>query len=206
MGPPRVRLSEEFRNGLSAWEGIKGVAQDWSARSGSVQPGRLRLWKPSMQLADYHMEFQSTIRRSGVSWAFRASDVTNYYATKILVPSSPAGRGEIVRFQVLNGKEGKRVTLPLPIDLRQSSVNIAVNVKGDHFTTAVNGQIVDTWTDGRLRAGGVGFFADKGEMATIHWLRVDETREPGLLGRLLSFGMIAAPLESVAGETILIGH
>lgn len=203
-GPPRTRLNEQFQNGLTAWEGIKGAAQDWTARSGSIQPGRLRVWKPSMQLADYQMEFQSTIRRSSVSWAFRASDMTNYYAAKILVPSTPAGRGEIVRFPVLDGKEGKRVRLPLPIDLRQNSLfNIAVNVTGSHFTTSVNGQIVDTWTDGRIRAGGVGFFAEKGEVANIHWLRVDETREPGLLGRLLSFGMIAGPLaESVVAERV----
>jgi hypothetical protein len=194
-GPPRTRLNEQFQNGLSAWEGIKGGVQDWTARSGSIQPGRLRLWKPSMPLADYQMEFQSTIRKSSVSWAFRASDTTNYYAAKILVPSSPAGRGEIIRFPVLDGKEGKRIRLPLPIDLRQNSLfNIAVNVKGSYFTTSVNGQIVDTWTDGRLRAGGVGFFSEKGELATIHWLRVDETREPGLLGRLLSFGMITGDL------------
>jgi hypothetical protein len=194
--PQRIRLNDDFTAGLGAWEGFKGVS-DWTVERGSVHPGRLRLWKPSLQLADYEMNFASSIEKKSVSWAFRAGDLKNYYATKISLSAKSGGQSaaEIIRFAVLNGQEGKRVRMPLPMPLRTDTLyQIALRVKGDHYTTSVNGQIVDTWIDGRLRAGGVGFFADKGEAAAIHAVQLSELREPGFFSRLLAMGMIMGPM------------
>jgi hypothetical protein len=59
--------------------------------------------------------------------------------------------------------------------------------------TKVNGQIVDTWSDTRLKRGGVGFFSDRGESAAIHWVDVREERE-GIFGRLFAMGFFVSPV------------
>jgi hypothetical protein len=194
--PERIRLNDDFRSGLGAWEGLKGVT-DWALEAGAVRPGRLRLWKPSMQLADYDLAFHGSIEKKSMSWAFRATDFRNYYATKISLTSRPNGQSaaEIIRYVVLNGQEGKRIRLPIPMSLRsETAYRIQVRVKGDRYSTSVNGQVVDSWNDGRLRAGGIGFFSDKGEAAAIRDVRVSELREAGFLSRLLAFGMITGPM------------
>ena len=45
-------------------------------------------------------------------------------------------------------------------------------VEGDRFSTFVNGQMVDSWSDPRLQTGGVGFYADKGEVSRLRWLQI----------------------------------
>jgi hypothetical protein len=62
---------------------------------------------------------------------------------------------------------------------------VQVSVKGHDFATAINGQMVDTWSDDRLRSGGVGLFADAGETALVRYISV--TDKDTLLGRVLSY-------------------
>jgi hypothetical protein len=44
--------------------------------------------------------------------------------------------------------------------------------------------MVDSWSDNRLRAGGIGFFAESGEQASLRYVQV--TDKDTVLGRLLS--------------------
>jgi hypothetical protein len=140
-----------------------------------------------MSLTDYNFEFQSQIERKGLGWAYRAKDDRNYYATKIMVSrAGPLPGADIVRYAVINGKESDVVRLPLPVPIRADTVyQVSMAVKGDRFSTMVNGRMVDSWSDKRLKTGGVGLFADPGEVATVRYASVSDRNT--LTGRLFSY-------------------
>jgi hypothetical protein len=60
-----------------------------------------------------------------------------------------------------------------------------MNVLGDHFRASVNGHVVDSWSDNRLRAGGVGFVSSQGEAARVRWIRVSDRDD--VIGRVCSY-------------------
>jgi hypothetical protein len=188
-----VKIHEDFSGGSRGWMG--GRATEWSAESGRMRPSGLKIWKPSVKLADYRMEFEGQIEKNAMSWAFRAPDLRNYYATKIVVRSAGSlPTADIIRYTVLNGNEQERQRLPLPMSIRPDTLyHVQMSVRGDHFTTKVNGQIVDTWTDNRLKRGGIGFFSEKGESSAIHWVDVREERE-GIFSRLFAMGFFVNPV------------
>ena len=172
-------LVEDFHSGLKDWNrNGNGGSGSWVVQSGSVRPRELRFWAPSMKLKDYDLDFQAQIEERAIGWAFRAKDVNNYYAAKIVLERpAPFPVSEIVRYAVVNGEEQARTQLPLPMQLQKGTFyKVRVHVKGDNFVTSVNGAVVDTWTDRRLRAGGVGFFTDAGEVASIMGVSVSEDR------------------------------
>jgi hypothetical protein len=59
-----------------------------------------------------------------------------------------------------------------------------VRVRGDAFSLYIQGQLVDYWSDKRLRAGGVGLFCGPGEHARVAWMRVSNNTDS--LGRMCS--------------------
>lgn len=189
-----VKIHEDFSTGVKGWLGAR--ASEWDATAGQMRPTNLKIWKPSVRLADYRLEFEGQIDKNAMSWAFRAPDLRNYYATKIVV--SKAGslpKADIVRYTVLNGSETDRQRLPLPISIRPDTLyHVQMSVRGSQFITRVNGQIVDTWSDNRLKRGGVGFFAERGESSSIHWVDVREERE-GIFSRLFAMGFFVNPVQ-----------
>jgi hypothetical protein len=165
-GGGSIALREDFRMDLRNWQsGLSGSSGGWSKVGSSVRIGELRLWKPTLAMSDYNIEFAGQIENKAMGWAFRARDSRNYYATKIAVYKGGAtrDRAEIIRYTVWNGSQTNRVTLPIPVP---PTVNLAYEVKmrirGDRFTTTVNGQAVDSWSDRKLSRGGVGFFCRPG--------------------------------------------
>jgi hypothetical protein len=62
--------------------------------------------------------------------------------------------------------------------------NVLVTVQGESFTFNVNGQLVDAWSDDRLKSGGIGFFAEKGEISDIRSVHVVDNED--FLGWLCS--------------------
>ncbi|HLG96994.1 MAG TPA: hypothetical protein VKX49_11840 [Bryobacteraceae bacterium] len=191
-------LRDDFRAGLANWEGQIGGGSDWVSQRGVVRPSSLRIWKPSIVLSNYQMEFMGQIDRKSMDWAFRASDTKNYYATKLVITRpGPQPNAGLVRFVVLDGRERERVELPLPLTLERGvDYRIRVNVEGTRFLTSVNGQLVSSWSDNRLSHGGVGFFADEGESAVLKWVSVSE--RDSFLARIAShFSLIAFPAMSV---------
>jgi hypothetical protein len=44
---------------------------------------------------------------------------------------------------------------------------VRLDVRGDKFSTYVQGKLVDFWTDSKIKLGGAGFFSDAGERASI---------------------------------------
>jgi hypothetical protein len=193
------RFRDDFKKGLADWNYGGRPASDWSYTAGTVRPGKLRLWKRSMDMTDYQFEFQAAIEEKALSWAFRASDVNNYYATKIAL-----GRGDdvssgtrIVRYAVLNGVQKDRALLPSPVELTaKEPYRIRVSVKGDSFSTLVNDQLVDQWSDARLARGGIGFFSDEGESAAVHWVSIAD-RET-FFSRLFASTLLLTPSVSRA--------
>jgi hypothetical protein len=184
-----IKLNDDFKGGLSSWTGSapRMSGEDWSVVNGFIRPGHLRLWKDSLPMSDYQMEFVGQIEKKAMAWAFRASDLNNYYATKIAITRpGPLPTADLVRYSVTDGREGSRVSLPLPLQIRNDTLyRVQMNVKGDFFSTMVNGQMVDSWTDKRHRSGGVGFFSDSGEVASLRWVTVSNRDD--FVGRVLSY-------------------
>jgi hypothetical protein len=192
-------LREDFQSGGANWEGFKSVASDWSMDKGEVHPTSLRVWKPSTSLSNYEMEFMGQIERKSIDWAFRASDVRNYYATKLIITKpGPLPNAGLVRFIVLDGRERERVELPLPLTLERGvDYRVRVSVRGGRFLTSVNGQLVSSWMDNRLSRGGVGFFSEDGESSLLKWVSVSE--RDSFLGRIVShFSLITFPTAAAA--------
>lgn len=154
----------------------------------------LHLWKRSTTLQNYQMEFSGQIERKSLSWAFRALDDKNYYATKILITKpGPLPNAGLVHYAVMNGREWDRVQLPLPLTLeRGGSYRVRVSVQDDHFITFLNGQVISSWSDKRLRRGGIGFFDDGEDPQKVAWVSVSE--RDSFLGRMLAhFSLILFP-------------
>lgn len=171
---PQVRLQEDFRAGLQRWHGVR--PDNWGLTADGVKLGALRIWEDSKNLTDYRLEFEGEIAKKSMGWAFRANDLRNYYASKInLSRTAGSATAEIVRFSVLGARESKRISLPLPIAIdKDTFYHVQVKVKGDKFITSINGHVVDVWQDARLGRGGVGFFSEKGESASIRWVSVSD--------------------------------
>jgi hypothetical protein len=199
-----VKYTEDFDGKLSDWVGP--VKDGWVRESGFVRPGRLRIWSPTQKMADYQFEFAAQIEKKAVGFAFRATDAKNYYGTKIVIAKpGPLPRAELVRYAVINGATKLRTNLPLPaVIMPDTTYRVRVNVKGEHFSTYLNGQVVDTWADNTLRAGGVGLFSDPGEAAIVSWVSLSS--RDGALGQMLSyfgFVMPARPSELLLPPTPL---
>jgi hypothetical protein len=187
-------LREDFRSGFSNWDGLKSIGSDWSVQAGQVRPASLRLWKPSTSLSNYELEFQGQIDRKSMDWAFRAADLHNYYATKLVITHpGPLPNAGLIRFIVLDGRERERVELPLPLTLENGvDYRVRVSVRGNRFLTSVNGQLISSWMDTRISRGGVGFFSEDGESSVVKWVSLSE--RDSFLARIAShFSLITVP-------------
>jgi len=198
-----VTLHHDFRSGLGDWTSAAlhpgsrvDDPHDWKIPGApSVVPsGSLRLWKQSVLLHNYQMEFQGQIEKRSLSWAFRATDSANYYAAKLVITRpGPLPNAGLVHYVMLNGHESDRVQLPLPLTLEQGgSYRVRVSVQDDHFITYLNGQAISAWTDKRLAHGGVGFFADTDDEQRVSWVNLSE--RDSFLGRMLAhFSLFIVP-------------
>ena len=117
----------------------------------------------------------------------RAKDFDNYYVVKLVIlKSGPLPILGITRYAVIDGKAEARVDSKLAIDARPDMLyRISMNVHDDTFLLSLQGSVVDNWTDSRLKRGGVGFFAPKGEESRLRWLQL--THQYDMLGRLCAY-------------------
>ncbi len=183
-----VAYADDFRSGLDAWESRSNLTTSWSYdAAGFVRPGPLAVFKPTLDLSDYRFEFLGEIDQRAMGWVFRAEDLNNYYAMKlVVVKPGPLPLVNMVRYAVINGKEGSRVEKPLPMTVRADMLyRVMVDVRGADFTVMAQGQVVDFWTDHRLQHGGVGFFANRGERSRLRWLEVSHQYDA--LGRVCAY-------------------
>lgn len=146
-----------------------GWAQDWFAdRSGSKLGRHVDVLRGSLTLRDYRLLFEGTIEQGALGWVFRANE-KNFYVEKIQIVTpglNPAVA--LVRFPVINGKEQARTSVPLPIQAHlDTTYKVRVDVIGDRFTTWVQDQKVDQWTDSQIEAGGVGLYYENSDSAKL---------------------------------------
>ncbi len=199
-----ITLHQDFGTTLSNWTGWTTAALPrvddprkervddprWAAASAPM----LRIWKRSTALQNYQMEFSGEIEKKSLSWAFRATNEKNYYATKILITKpGPLPNAGLVRYAMVEGHESDRVQLPLPLTLeRGNHYRVRVSVQDDHFITFLNGQVISSWSDKRLLRGGVGFFQDSGDPQKVAWINLSE--RDSFLGRMLAhFSLLISP-------------
>jgi len=183
-----VSLSDDFRSGLGEWEGRGDWSKSWSYdAAGFVHTGPLALYRPSLALSDYSMEFLGQIEKKSMGWVYRAANLDNYYASKIiLIKNGPMPSAVIERYAVINGKVSSLARRPMPIQVRSDMLyRVRMDVRGDGFTLTVQGQVVDYWSDNRLKTGGIGFFSAKGEQSSLRWVEISHQYD--FLGRLCAF-------------------
>jgi hypothetical protein len=183
-----AELSDTFR-GMEAWGGAAAaLPAGWSHNAaGYVKTGALALYHPSLGFTDYRMEFFGQIENKGMGWAVRASNEQNYYGMKFKV-IEPGMRQTLaaVHYPVVDGKRGEGIETPLSVMIHnRTPYHVAVEVKGNKVTTSIEGEEVDSWTDDRLKVGGVGFFSDAGESAHLYWMKI--TKNQDWLGRVCAY-------------------
>jgi hypothetical protein len=196
-----VTLHQDFHSGWTDWTSAslhkmvddprRGVDDP---RYASVSAPILRIWKRSTTLQNYQMEFGGQLEKKSLSWAFRAADEKNYYATKIVITKpGPLPNAGLVRYLVMNGRELDRVQMPLPLTLeRGGNYRVRMSVQDDRFITYLNGQVISSWSDKRLHRGGVGFFEDADDPQHVAWISLSE--RDSVLGRMLAhFSLIVFP-------------
>jgi hypothetical protein len=182
------QAGDNFHDGMQAWGSApKAFSPGWQRHpDGYVRPGDLAIFSPSLKLSDYRFEFFGQVDRKSMGWVVRAKDPDNYYAMKVKVLE--AGLRPIIaviHYPVVGGKPGHQVETPLNVMVHNNKpFQVAINVKGSHFSASIEGEEVDSWSDAAFPSGGVGFFAEAGESARLYWMKV--TRNDDWLGRVCS--------------------
>jgi hypothetical protein len=184
-----VELADDFQHGMKSWsaDGSLYPAGWQRQRDGYMQTGPLALFAPTRGFTDYKMEFFSQIESKSVGWVVRARDEKNYHAMKFTVLQ--AGLRPViavVHYNVVDGQPGRKTQTPLNIMVHNSRpIQVAVNVRGNHFITSIDGEEVDTFINDALPTGGVGFFSEAGERARLYWAKV--TKNDDWLGHVCAF-------------------
>ena len=193
-----VELDEDFRSGLDNWASPEGSTTEWSFDStGFVRPGPLALYRPSVGLADYQMQFLGLIDKKALSWVVRAADFDNFYVVKLeMVKSGPLPAIALTRYAVINGRAQDRHDVAIPLSVRTDTIyRVRMDVRGSEFTVEVQDQLADSWTETRLPKGGVGFFTADGEASRVRWVQI--TNQYDMLGRLCAY---LAPYDTTNGS------
>ena len=152
-----------------------GWIANWGAETGVRREHDISVWRPSISLSDYRLEFQAQIESKALGWVYRAMDGKNYYVSKLeIVKPGLEPAVALVHFAVVNGEAQPRSQFPLPMPVRIDTVyKVRFDAVGDRFTTWVQDQKVDDFTDDRIKTGGVGLYNDRDErMSLIGSVRV----------------------------------
>jgi hypothetical protein len=184
-----MEVTDTFTSGMEAWgAGTKTWAPGWQhSPEGYVKTGEMALFRPSLSYTDYHMEFYGQIEEKSMGWVVRAQDKKNYYAMKFKV-IEPGLRPIIamVHYQVVGGKRGRVEETPLSVMVHNNQpYHVSVDVRGNHFVAAIEGEPVESWTDDAPKKGGVGFFSDTGERARLYWMKI--ARNQDWVGRFCAY-------------------
>jgi hypothetical protein len=147
-----------------------GWTTDWFAdRPGARQPRHVDVLNGSLALRDYRIEFEGQIDQQAIGWVFRANNKSNFYVEKIQIVSP--GLSPIValmKFAVIDGNEQGREQVPVAVKVHLDTLyKIRTDVVGHQFTTWVQDEKIDTWSDSRIDGGGVGLYYDSGDSAKL---------------------------------------
>jgi hypothetical protein len=179
-GQKPLRASTDFRSNLEQWVGEKSTSSEraWKVDAAGAHPGALRIWRPTLDKSDYDVHFEAAIEHRAVAWAFRAVDVRHYYAAKVVLTRPGVLSGAVIlRYVVNNDRTEGRSELPLPVVLQvKQPYQVSFTVRGDRFSTFINGNLIDEWSDTHFKKGGVGFFNEESDSAAIQWVAFRERK------------------------------
>jgi hypothetical protein len=157
-------------SGPSIIMGEGGWVEGWGGDPNGMHAGRqITIYRPSLKLSDYRFEFQGSIDTKSVGWVFRASDPENYYAMKLMTVSSGLSlKVALFKYLVANGRQTQVGRVPIDLTVHADTVfDVRLDVRGPQFTTFIQGQQVDSWTDDQLRVGGAGFLNEREERGKV---------------------------------------
>jgi hypothetical protein len=148
---------------------MKSGITDWGVEPGVRTLRDISVLRPTLSMSDYRLEFEAQIESKALGWIYRAQDVKNYYVSKLeIVKPGINPTVALVRYAVLNGEEQPHAQFPLNMPVRvDTTYKIRFDAVGDHFTTWVQDQKIDEWTDARLKTGGIGLYSDRGESRNL---------------------------------------
>ncbi|HJT90282.1 MAG TPA: hypothetical protein VJ732_20565 [Bryobacteraceae bacterium] len=171
---PSAPIEEHFNSGLDNWS---GETADWKLDAAGARPGGLALFRPAAGMSDYEFEFLARIESRGVTFVFRAANLSNYL--KITIALAESGKYELRRCAVIGGVEETAVVVPLGGILRSGSAfTVKARARRNDFMITLDGEVVARWTDGRLPTGGIGLMAPRGDRARVYWLRLSHPGGP----------------------------
>jgi hypothetical protein len=161
--------AEMVEVGPSLPVGLGGWIADFAPLGGSHGPRRISVLRGSQKLTDFRLEFSGQIENKALAWVFRAKDPKNFYVMKLeIIKPLPQSTGILTHFAVINGQEQARVQVPLSMPLRPNiPYTVRLDALGSSFTTWIQGQKVDQWTDLQIREGGVGIYSEQTERGTL---------------------------------------
>ena len=161
--------------GPSIMVGGGGWVEGWAGDPTGAHFGRqITIYRPSLKLSDYRIEFKGEIETKSLGWVFRAADPENYYALKLaIVKPGAQPKIALLKYLVAHGHETQVGRVPIDINVNLDTLySVRVDVRGPNFTTYVQGQQVDTWTDDQLKTGGMGFLNEREERGRIKTVSV----------------------------------
>jgi hypothetical protein len=170
----RDHSSPENSTVVSGMEmGGAGWITEWASDSvGSARGRQISLYRPSISISDYRLEFLGRIDRKSLGWVFRAADSSNYYAVK-LEAQPGASPLTITRFAVVHGFEGIHIQRTLQLNSGASDLlKVRLEARGPRFTVYVQNQVAEDWEDDRLKSGAVGFLNEREERGQIQSVQI----------------------------------
>jgi hypothetical protein len=144
-----------------------GWIDDWANASKSRR--HISMLSGSVKLSDYRLEFAAQIETKAIGWIFRGLNPRNYYVAKLeTIKPGLEPTVALVHFAVVDGQDENRVVVPLPMKVRvDTTYKIRFEAVGNHFTTWVQGEKIQEWTDSRFGSGGVGLFSERDEHTAL---------------------------------------
>ena len=171
----QISLEEHFGSG---WENWEGGTKDWLVDVAGVRTGTLALFKPTMDLVDYDLEFLARIDTKSLTWVVRATDLQEYM--RCTLTALPGGELEFSRTVVRSGAGEETVIAPLRIPGKpRAAMTVRTRVTGDTFSVTVDGKDMDTWQEDRLYCGGIGFMGAHDDRARLYWVRISSSDNIG---------------------------
>jgi hypothetical protein len=157
-------------SGPSIILGEGGWVEGWAGDPAGMHGGRqITIYRPSLKLSDYRLEFQGSVDTKSLGWVFRASDPDNYYAMKLMtVASGLTTKVALFKYLVAGGKQTQVGRVPIDMGVQPDTVfDVRMDIRGPQFTTYIQGQQVDSWTDDQLKIGGAGFLNEREERGKV---------------------------------------
>jgi hypothetical protein len=170
MQHPSSPLAETPRATVEMGEA--GWLTEWvTDPTGSSHGRQISLYRPSLPMSDYRLEFSGRIEQKSLGWAFRKADSRNYYVAK-LQATRPGGPVNLVRYGVIRGVEDPHIQIPVPNVSSAGMLKVRLDANRSRFTIYVQNQVVADWEDHRLQKGGVGFLSEREERGQVQSVQI----------------------------------